>query len=435
MNTSDLIKHLSNAAITAVMPEVFIPAQITRDGGILTIQDVPYDLDAYRHVYVISLGKAAIGMAEALDQIIHPYVTEAIVLTKHIPQRHSLGDQYRILRGNHPIPGTYSIAGAKAVLEIAEKAGADDLVIFLISGGGSALMSLPVEGIDLETMQRFSDMILSCGANITEFNILRKHLDLIKGGRLAQHAAPADQVTIILSDVVGDPVDIIASGPTVPDPYTYQDALEILDRYAAVNTFPPVIHNILMRGMDEKLPETPKPDDPLFQKSNIYLAASNRTAAAAAALEAQKLGFHAQVLNTQLTGEASEIGKLLPSFFSTLDAPGMYIFGGETTVHITGNGLGGRNLELALGSVREMADWKNCVLATLATDGEDGPTDAAGAFVTADMIFRAIEEGITPESFLRNNDAYHFFERVKGLIRTGPSGTNVCDLTFLIRMS
>ena len=435
MNTQDLINHLVNAAVTAVMPDVFIPAQIKRTGGILSIQDVPYDLDAYRHVYVISVGKAAVGMTEALDQIIHPFVTEGVVLTKHIPERHSLGDQYRILRGNHPIPGVYSIAGAKAVLELADKAEVDDLVIFLISGGGSALMSLPVYGIDLETMQRFSDMILSCGANITEFNILRKHLDLVKGGRLAKHAAPADQVTIILSDVVGDPIDIIASGPTVPDPYTYQDALDILERYAAGNTFPSEIHDMLMRGMDGKLPETPKPDDPLFHKSDIFLSASNSTAAVAAALEAQRLGFHAQVLNTQLTGEASEIGKLLPSFFSTLDIQGVYIFGGETTVHITGNGLGGRNLELALGSVREMAGRENCILATLATDGEDGPTDAAGAFVTADTYYRAMQIGCDPEAYLRNNDAYHFFKRIKGLIRTGPTGTNVCDLTFLIRMS
>ena len=435
MITSDLINHLSNAAITAVMPEVFIPAQIKRNGGILTIQNVPYNLDAYRHIYVISVGKAAVGMAEALDQIIHPFVTEGVVLTKHIPENHTLGDQFRILRGNHPIPSSYSIDGAKAVLELADKAEADDLVLFLISGGGSALMSLPVDGIDLKTMQRFSDMILSCGADITEFNILRKHLDLVKGGKLAQHAAPADQVTIILSDVIGDPIDIIASGPTVPDPYTYQDALDILDRYSKVNTFPTEIHDILMQGIEGKLPETPKPDDPLFRKSDIFLGASNRKAALSAALEAQRLGFHAQVLNTQLTGEASEIGRLLPSFFSTLDAPGAYIFGGETTVHITGNGLGGRNLELALGSVREMAGWENCILATFATDGEDGPTDAAGAFVTSDTIIRALDEGITPESFLRENDAYHFFERVKGLIRTGPSGTNVCDLTFLIRMS
>ncbi len=223
MNTSELISKLTKVAVSAVMPSVFIPAQIKQNTGILTIQDNTYDLDAYRHIYVISVGKAAVGMAEALDQIIHPYVTEGIVLTKHIPEKHNLGNQYKILRGNHPIPGAYSIAGAQAVLALADKAEADDLVLYLISGGGSALMSLPVDSIDLETIQHFSDMILSCGADITEFNILRKHLDLIKGGRLAQHAAPADQVTIILSDVVGDPVDIIASGPTVPDPYTYQD--------------------------------------------------------------------------------------------------------------------------------------------------------------------------------------------------------------------
>ena len=434
MDTKTIIKELADAAIASVMPGVFIPAQISLNGSKLTVRDKTYELASYRCIYIIAIGKAAMGMAEALDRIIHPYVTEGIILTKHIPGDHLLDKRYRILPGNHPVPGNESITGAKAVLDLADKAGADDLVLFLISGGGSSMMTLPLDGIDLDTFRKFSNMILSSGADINEFNILRKHLDGIKGGRLAQHAAPAEQVTIILSDVVGDPIDIIASGPTVPDSSTYQDALAILDRYSIHNAFPDVIRDTLIRGTEGKIPETPKSGSPVFDKSDIFLSASNRTAASAAAMAAEKLGFHAQVLNTRMTGEASAVGKLLPSFLSELQAPGLYVFGGETTVHVNGNGLGGRNLELALGAVRPMADWPGCLLWTLSTDGEDGPTDAAGAFVTSDTLSMALKLGCSPEAFLRNNDAYDFFRNVDGLIRTGPTGTNVCDLTFLVKM-
>ncbi len=434
MDLKTIIRELADAAIASVMPDVFIPGQISLNDSKLMIRDRSYDLDTYRCIYVIAVGKAAVGMAEALDRIIHPCVTEGIVLTKHIPEKHSLDERYRILSGNHPVPGNESVTGAKTVLGLADKAGAEDLVLFLISGGGSSLMTLPLDGIDLDTFQQFSNMILSSGADINEFNILRKHLDGIKGGRLAAHAAPAEQVTIILSDVVGDPLDIIASGPTVPDSSTYRDALKILDRYSVHNVFPEVIRDTLVRGTEGKISETPKSGSPVFAKSDIFLAASNRTAAFAAAAAAEKLGFHAQVLNTRLTGEASAVGKLLPSFFSELQAPGVYIFGGETTVHVSGNGFGGRNLELALGAVRPMAEWPGCMLVTLATDGEDGPTDAAGAFVTSDTLSTALKLGCSPEAYLRNNDAYHFFENIDSLLRPGPTGTNVCDLTFLVKM-
>ena len=432
---AEIVKILSKTAIEAVLPENFIPAAVSRKGKRLTINGESYDLGKYRHIYILSVGKAAVGMAAALDDIIHSYVTEGIVLTKHLPEEHTLGKRYRVMKGGHPVPDEDSIAGADAILALLEKARENDLVIFLISGGGSALMSKPVEGLDLRTYQDFCSEVLGCGADIQEFNTLRKHLDRVKGGGLAKCANPADQITLILSDVVGSTLDVIASGPTVPDPSTYQDALEILDRYSDRASFPKCIRDILERGCAGKLPETLKADEPIQPDiADAFLLADNRLAALVAADKGEELGFDAQVLNTELTGEAKLIGSILPSFFSELTESGLLIFGGETTVNIRGNGLGGRNLELALASVKEMAKWPDCVLFTLATDGEDGPTDAAGAIVTSETFHEALDLGLDPDEYLRNNDSYHFFQKLRNLIRTDPSGTNVNDLTFLMKL-
>ncbi|MBR6089422.1 MAG: DUF4147 domain-containing protein, partial [Anaerolineaceae bacterium] len=341
-----------------------------------------------------------------------------------------LGRKYRIMKGGHPVPSGSSINGAKSILSLLDRAGEEDLVIFLISGGGSALMTLPVNGIDLETFQEFSNAVLGCGADIREFNTLRKHLDDVKGGRLSLHAAPARQITLILSDVVGNSPDIIASGPTVPDPTTYRDALGILDKYAHGTVFPAIIRETLELGAKGLLPETLKQE---ISGSSIFLLASNRTAAYAAAECAEKNGWNSRVLNTRFTGDAAAAGELLPSFFSETEKHSVLIFGGETTVRLQGNGLGGRNLQLALASVRPMAEWADCTLVTLATDGEDGPTDAAGAAVTSETLSKAAVLGLDPDNFLRNNDSYHFFEKIGGLIKTGSSGTNVNDLTILIK--
>ncbi len=429
-HTAALIQGLIKAAIDSVRPENFIPENIHLQGRDLTIQDRTYDLSAYDQIYVVSVGKAAYGMAEALDRIIGQYVSKGIVLTKHLPSQCSLCSKYKLMEGGHPIPTEASIAGAEAILDLLDSAGKEDLVIFLISGGGSALMTKPAGKLSLETLQAFSKDILGCGADIKEFNTLRKHLDEVKGGRLSLHAAPAEQITIILSDVVGSPLDTIASGPTVPDPTTYQDALNIYNNYANTTKFPEQIRKVLESGVNHKLPETLKDES---RTGQVFLLASNRTAAYAAAVQGRKYGLYSRVLNTHLTGEASMIGALLPSFFSELEKPGLLIFGGETTVHIKGNGLGGRNLETALASVRPMAEWKGCTLVTLATDGEDGPTDAAGAIVTSETLSKATEKGCDPDEFLQNSDSYHFFEKVGGSLKPGSTGTNVNDLVFLIR--
>lgn len=429
-NTAALIQGLIKAAIDSVRPENFIPENIHLQGRNLTIQDRAYDLSAYAHIYVVSVGKAAYGMAEALDRIIGQYVSKGIVLAKNLPSQCSLCSKYKLMQGGHPIPTEASVAGAEAILDLLDSAGKEDLVIFLISGGGSALMTKPAGKLSLETLQAFSKDILGCGADIKEFNTLRKHLDEVKGGRLALHASPAEQITIILSDVVGSPLDTIASGPTVPDPTTYQDALDIYNNYANTTKFPEQIRKVLESGVNQELSETLKDKS---RTGQVFLLASNRTAAYAAAAQGRKYGLNSRVLNTHLTGDASVIGALLPSFFSELEKPGLLVFGGETTVHIKGNGLGGRNLETALASVRPMSEWEDCTLVTLGTDGEDGPTDAAGAIVTSETLSRAIENGCDPDEYLNASDSYHFFEKIGGLLRPGSTGTNVNDLVFLIR--
>ncbi len=431
-NRRVLINELINAAIASVQPEHFIPQVVKVNGSTAVIGGTVCDFSSVARVYTVAIGKAAVGMTDALNRLIGHFISEGIVLTKHIPENTSLPLKYHVMCGGHPVPTEDSVRGAKAILDLLSRTEANDLVIFLISGGGSALMTAPINGIDLETYRRFNAQILSCGADIKEFNTLRKHLDAVKGGRLAQAAAPARQITIILSDVVGSPVDVIASGPTVPDSSTFADAAQILDKYSGRTEFQREIVSAIRLGADGKLPETLKAEDPSFARSEIILAAENRTAAYAAAQKGLELGLHSAVLNTRVTGEASEIGTLLPSFFSEMKRPGLLVFGGETTVHLHGNGLGGRNLETALGAVRGMSEYSNCALVTLATDGEDGPTDAAGAIVTSETLANALAAGLVPEEYLRNNDSYHFFEKAGGLLKPGSTGTNVNDLTFLL---
>ena len=434
MEQEELIQELISASLEAVKPEVFLSRLIRRENDLLWIGDQSCRLDDYAHVYVIAVGKAAVGMAETVDSILGRAITAGIVLTKQLPRQTRMDERWQVLQGGHPLPDQGSVDGAWKILRLLEQAERNDLVLFLISGGGSALMTAPMGGLDLDTMRAFSDQILRCGADINEFNTLRKHLDAVKGGRLAQAAAPAEQITIILSDVVGSPAEIIASGPTVPDNSTYADALRILSRYEGEADFPPRIREVLEAGASGMFPETLDADNPAFARAQVIIAAENPTAAHAAAERAEALGYDAEVLNTRLTGEAREIGALLPSFFSEMPPHSVRIFGGETTVHLKGNGLGGRNQETALAAVRPMASWPGCILFTLATDGEDGLADAAGAVVSAETLGKGLALGCDPDTYLDMNDSWHYFEKTGGLIKTGSSGTNVNDLSFLIRL-
>ncbi|HSM24556.1 MAG TPA: DUF4147 domain-containing protein, partial [Anaerolineaceae bacterium] len=303
------------------------------------------------------------------------------------------------------------------------------LVFCLISGGGSALVTAPYDGISLEDMRELTLQLLACGARIDEINTLRRHLDRIKGGGLAKKASPARLVSLILSDVVNSPLEAIASGATAPDPSTLEDVLRIIEKYDLNAKLP----SSIIRHLAKKM-ETPKVGDDLFAKVSNILVGNNELAAQAAAQTAEKFGFKIIDLGNAWQGEAREVSQeLVSKIMKTNDQPVCIIAGGETTVTLKGEGKGGRNLELALAAVPLLAGQENVMLVTLATDGEDGPTDAAGAVVTGESFERAKKLGIESQTYLNNNDSYHFFEKLGDLLKPGPTGTNVNDLTFLFR--
>jgi hydroxypyruvate reductase len=315
---------------------------------------------------------------------------------------------------------------------------ANDVVICLLSGGGSALLPLPVPGVTLDDLQRLTSDLLRCGATINEINAVRKHLSQVQGGQLARLAAPAPVIALILSDVVGSPLDVIASGPTVPDTSTFADALGVLERYGIIEQTPPAIVAHLRRGLSGDVPETPKPGDPVFEHVQTLVIGDNRIAAQAAVQQAAELGLHTLLLSTYVEGEAREVAKVLAGlgkeiarYGQPLPRPACLIAGGETTVTIRGQGKGGRNQELALAAAIALDGWDDVLLLTVATDGGDGPTDAAGAFADGTTVARARVQGLNPAAYLANNDAYNFFQALGDLLITGPTRTNVNDLTLI----
>jgi hydroxypyruvate reductase len=364
-------------------------------------------------------------MASAVADILGGRVSRGAVVTKYDHARGWSAPGFRVVEAGHPVPDENSVRGAQAVVELAEEAGPGDLVICLISGGGSALLTRPAPGLTLDDFQAVTDALLRSGATIDEMNAVRKHCSAIKGGNLARLADPADLVTLILSDVVGDPLDVIASGPTVPDSTSVDDAREVLRRY----------------GVEEPqvLRETPKPGDAAFEGVQNVVVGSNRTAAAAAVDEARSLGYEALLLGTYVEGEAREVAKVAAALAKGLRAhgdplspPACLVWGGETTVTVRGEGKGGRNQELALAAALALDGWSDVFIMALATDGTDGPTDAAGAVVTGETMARARELDLDARAALEANDSYHFFEPLGDLIRTGPTGTNVNDLLFIL---
>ncbi|RPI22412.1 MAG: DUF4147 domain-containing protein, partial [Chloroflexota bacterium] len=319
-----------------------------------------------------------------------------------------------------------------------QDAGSHDLVLCLISGGGSALMTAPESGIELEDLRSLTSTLLACGANINEINALRKHLDILKGGGLARLATPARVATLILSDVVGDPLDVIASGPTVADKATFKEAYGVLEQYGLEDRTPPAIISRLKKGLRGEIAETPKEGDRIFSCVQNLIVGSNLQAAQAALSAAETEGFHTLLLTTYLQGEARQAGRVLAALARqigpngpSITRPACLISGGETTVTVTGNGLGGRNQEVALGAVKDLDGLRNIALVSLATDGGDGPTDAAGAVVTGETMHRARALGLKPKEYLARNDSYHFFDALGDLLRPGPTQTNVNDLTFV----
>ncbi len=380
------------------------------------------DLPTAQRIYALGLGKAACAMAEALADEIE--LTDTLIITKHASSLTI--EPVSVIEGNHPVPGSASISAGLAAMEFVSQLTPDDLLVCLISGGGSALMAAP--RVPLADLQSLTSALLSCGARIDEINILRRHLDSLKGGGLTRFAGGARIVSLILSDVVDDSLETIASGPTAPDPTTCADALFIIQKYNLLNEIPDSIVSSLQ--------ETLKPEDPIFAKIQNTIVASNQIALLAAQAQAEAEGFQVNVLHMALQGEARVVGREIALEFKeslqSIQRPFCLLAGGETTVTLKGDGKGGRNQELALAAVDVLSGVNDVMFISIATDGEDGPTDAAGAVVTGESAYRAESLGMSAADHLSRNDAYTFFDNLNDLIRTGPSGTNVNDLVICL---
>ena len=424
-------------ALKAVQPGAAIKRYCKFNGKTLFIGHRSYQLNQYKNLYVIGAGKATASMAAAIEDMIDEKITGGIITVKfgHVADLKHIN----LIEAGHPVPDENGIRGASAILNLAENVEEDDLILCLISGGGSALLPFPHDGITLRDKQDIIKILLSCGATIHEINSIRKHISKIKGGRLAQAVYPATLVTLILSDVVGDDLDVIASGPTVPDSSSFYDCKNIFHRYDIIDKIPKNILNHIEYGISGEIDETPKPLDPVFERTYNLIIGSNAESLISAKEKAENLGYNVLILSSMIEGETRFIaqvhGAIAREIIKTgnpLPLPACILSGGETTVTISGNGLGGRNQEFALSASIDISGKKNIVILSGGTDGIDGPTDAAGAFSDTFTVKRAEKMGLDPYRFLSNNDSYHFFHSLGDLFITGPTNTNVMDLRIVL---
>jgi hydroxypyruvate reductase len=376
-------------------------------------------------------------MAAAIEDILGEKITKGIINVKY---QHVVNlKRIKLIEAGHPVPDKNGQNGASAILELALSAAKNDLVVCLISGGGSALLPLPYKGLTLKDKQKTIKELLSCGASIHEINSIRKHTSMIKGGRLAQAIYPATLVSLILSDVVGDDLEVVASGPTAQDSSTFSDCVKIIKKYNIIKKLPSSVINHLEAGASGNIPESPKTGDPVFKKTYNLIIGSNIEAIMSAKKKAESLGYNTLILSSLIEGETRQVAHIhgaiareITKTGNPIPSPACILSGGETTVVLKGKGLGGRNQEFSLAAAIDIAGNKNTVVLCAGTDGNDGPTDAAGALADNNTIKRAISIGLDPNKFLENNDSYNFFKDLNDLLITGPTNTNVMDLRIIL---
>ena len=458
MDNSTIYDHLKEIFISAVKrvdPYQMIINHVHRHGDTLKINfetnTFSLDLDNFHNIYVIGAGKATAKMAKAIAEILKNRINRGIIAVKYGHSEPEPVQRIRVIEAGHPVPDENSMRSALEIEKISKLTDEKTLVINLISGGGSALLASPIMwsseskiiSLTLDDMQKTTQILLSCGAPIEEINCIRKHISNIKGGKLARMMYPATLLNFILSDVVGDRLDTIASGLTTFDETTYDDALKIIEKYGIGKDIPEKVRFILEAGKEGLIQETPKKNANLFSKVYNVLIGTNHTALLAAKKAARERGYDTAVLSSQITGEAMEAAKFyfgiamdIKKHDLLLEKPACVIGGGETTVTIKGSGKGGRNQELALSFLSEMKKEKKqtdgiCFLAA-STDGNDGPTDAAGAFASQEILEKSEEMSLSIQYFLENNDSYSFFDWIGYLFKTGPTNTNVCDIQIAI---
>jgi hydroxypyruvate reductase len=440
------MKHIAKTiflkAIQAVDPSKRLKegVRIEKDRLLIRVDEnveKVFNVDTFKRIFLIGTGKASTSMAQAIEEIFGDRITKGMITTKYghlLPLKKT-----EIIEAGHPIPDQKGFEGTKKIQSLLKESGPEDLVIFLLSGGGSALLPLPVDGITLEEKQKVTQLLLDCGADIKEINTIRKHISKMKGGWLAKWAYPSTVIGFILSDVVGDQLDVIGSGPAVPDTSTFEEAWEILKKYDLIENIDPSIRRHLWLGKEGKIEETPKPGDVAFEKVHHILIGSNILALRAAGEEASSYGFNTLILSSSIIGETREvarfhsaIAKEIISSGNPMARPACIISGGETTVTIKGHGLGGRNQEFALAVALEISGIEKVVLLSGGTDGTDGPTDASGAITDHTTISRARSMGLDGKAYLENNNAYPFFKTLGDLVITGPTHTNVMDVRVLL---
>jgi glycerate 2-kinase len=447
---SDL-RQIARAALEAVDPAKIIIRSLRVDGRTLRVSTPDtrrdFDLSRFRRIFVMGFGKAAGPMAAAAEEVLGARIDRGLIVVK--PGHEAKLRLIRQVPGGHPVPDETSVRAAAEIAALADEADADTLVITLISGGGSSLLSAPADTGETRTsladIQETTRQLLACGADIGELNCIRRHLLLLAGGKLARRIAPAACLGLVLSDVVGDDLQVIASGPTTSDSTTFADALSIVRAYALETALPASVMAVLREGAAGVIPETPKPGAPELAGSLTVLVGTNLLALRSAAERARGLGYHPLILTSHLRGEAREAARVLAAVAKDVAAaaagmpcprPACILTGGETTVTVRGKGKGGRNQELAVAFLREIEQDPDLLsgawLLSFSTDGEDGPTEAAGGFADAAAAAAVRAAGLRIQDSLRENDSYALLHRVASHFVTGPTSTNVCDLQILL---
>ena len=432
-----LAREIFDAAVRAADPGKCVSEAIDLGVSQLRILNRSYSFDQFTTVIVIGAGKATPAMAAAVEETLGDRVAGGAINTKY---DHALPLQrIHTTECGHPLPDAAGIRGTEEMVRLLEEADERTLVLCLFSGGGSALMPAPAAGLTLEQKQDTTRLLLECGATIDEINAIRKHLSRVKGGLLARLARPAAVVSLMISDVIGDRLDTIASGPTYPDTTTYSDCLGILERYDLIDRLPAAVLAHLKAGEIGKVADTPGADDPCFERAVSVVVGNASIALEAAKVTAQKLGYRPLVLSSSIAGETREvagvhaaIAREIAATGQPLAPPACLISGGETTVTIKGKGKGGRNQEFALAAAIELRGCSGITVLSGGTDGTDGPTDAAGAIADGDSVRRAEDLGLSASATLDDNDSYPFFEALDDLVITGPTGTNVMDLRLFL---
>ena len=425
----------AKAALDAADPRALVRRALSLRGETLAAGGRRYSLKGPRKIYAIGGGKCSGLMAVELESLLGDRIESGVVIVPEYQRGLPRLDRVRFARSTHPLPTEEGMAAVRRMLETADRAGEGDLVICLISGGGSALMPLPVPGVSLAELKETTRLLLDSGAEIGEINCVRKHLSQLGGGKLARRICKAETLSLIISDVVGDDLGSVASGPTVADPTTFGMARSALKRRRIWGAVPLSVRDSIDKGAAGRVDETPKPGSPSLARVSNVMVGSNRIACEAARAHLLKRGYRVSSFRVGVTGEASSVGRMLAADARRWTGGGLKaaVWGGETTVTVRGRGTGGRNQEVALGWAEALGEAEGVTLLSMGTDGIDGPTDAAGAICDSETAARARKLGLSPGRFLAANDSYSFFRALGDLVVTGPTGTNVNDIMILVK--